>query len=342
MEKLQYSAQSSTGSRSDESFVRSGGKQKTISRELLNNAGVYFSVFIVFAVIVIATTNISISSFSDMAALGLDFFLLLFLSESMYINCSDSGMRHGMLTQIYIEAQQRYEEIKSKATDIKYYPHLYTFCSKYVEDELRAARTFILQARGIPYEKYEALYLGKSEVKILKYTSGLSGYQKDAIVKANAMTAAELTPEMLLRKGKGYRRQAPLGMSPESKKKLNFAFKFVEKFVITLGISVIVLDVVAEPSWVLFASVCMKLISVALSGFSGYKYGYDNVVVDTVAYMNDQAYLLEKAVQYADAIRQEEEQEQLPEEHAATGSSKARKKAYDKYGELSEFDKWWA
>jgi hypothetical protein len=336
MEKLQFSSQPSRESRSDDALARAGGRPKAISRELLNNAGVYFSIFIVFAVIVIATTDISVSSFSDMAALGLDFFLLLFLSESMYINCSDSGMRHGQLTQIYIDAQERYEQIKKKATDIKYYPHLYTFCSKYVEDELRAARTFILQSVGISYEEYEAQYLGKSESHV-RSSWGPSGPQKTAIVKANAMVSAELTPEMLLRKGKGYKRQSPLGMRPETKKNLNFFFKFVEKFVITLGISVIVLDVVAEPSWVLFASVCMKLISVALSGFGGYKFGYDNIVIDTVEFMNDQSYLLEQAVQFADNLPPEAEKNKEPLPAARPAPNKKRKPYEIDYPEEGDY-----
>lgn len=280
--------------------------QKALGKSLLNNAGIYVGIFIVFAVIVVVTTDIRVTSFQDMAALGLDFFLLLFCSQSMYVNCSDSGMRHGKQTQLYLDAEARFEASKSAVSDGAYYSRLYEFCQKYVFDELKAARTAVLMSRGISYKRYRKYFINKRE-SLIDRAPDLSESQKEAVKRANRMKAATLTPEMLMRRGSGYHRSMPLGMRPETKKKINFAVKFVKTFLLAFAISSIVLDVVAEPSWVLFASVCLKLLSVVLSGFGGYKFGYENIVVDTVGYLSAQADLMDQAMKYIDSTEANED-----------------------------------
>lgn len=272
---------------------------KALSKGLMNNAGIYISIFIVFAVIVVVTTEIRVTSFQDMAALGLDFFLLLFCSQSMYINCADSGTRHGKQSKIYRDADARFEEAKASVSEARYYGRLYEFCQKYVFDELRAARTAVLMSRGISYKRYCLLFINKKESQIDR-APDLSPAQIEAVKKANRMRPANLTPEMIMRRGSGYHRSLPLGIRPETKKRINFAVKFCKTFLLSFAISTIVLDVIAKPSWVLFASVCLKLLSVVLSGFGGYKFGYENVVVDTVGYLSAQADLMDQAKKYID------------------------------------------
>ena len=51
----------------------------------------------------------------------------------------------------------------------------------------------------------------------------------------------------------------------------------------------------------IFASVCLKLVSVIVNGFGGYRTGYENIVIDTVNYMNGQIDLMQQAIQYIEA-----------------------------------------
>jgi hypothetical protein len=60
----------------------------------------------------------------------------------------------------------------------------------------------------------------------------------------------------------------------------------------------IVVDFVIEPTWIMFVSCMLRLMLVVLNGFSGYKFGYENIVYDTVNYMDDQTDLMEQAIQY--------------------------------------------
>ena len=73
--------------------------------------------------------------------------------------------------------------------------------------------------------------------------------------------------------------------------------------------SIIALEIVADPSWVVFATVCFKLVSVIYNCFSGYRTGYTNIVVDSVNYMNAQIDLMQLAVQYIENTRSEETSE---------------------------------
>jgi hypothetical protein len=42
----------------------------------------------------------------------------------------------------------------------------------------------------------------------------------------------------------------------------------------------------------------MRILAVVVNGFSGYQFGYDNVTVDRVNYMNDQCDLMDQALRF--------------------------------------------
>lgn len=286
-------------SKFEESVVAENQVKNKLKKGFLNYAGIFVGVFLMFAVVVIVTTDISLTSFEEMAALGLDFFLLLFCSYSMYINCSDSGMRTGLASKLYTDALTTFETYKKSIVDRKLQARLPEFCRHFVEDELRNSRLEILAIVGISYEHYLKEYISLNEEDI-DARADLSKPQRDAIKKANKVKPIKLTPETIMKRGRGSYRRSPLSWKPESKKYLNFGVKFITTFLVALVMSMIVLDVVIEPTWVIFASVMLKLLAVVMNGFGGYKFGYENIVFDTVNYMSDQVDLMRQAIQYMD------------------------------------------
>ena len=58
----------------------------------------------------------------------------------------------------------------------------------------------------------------------------------------------------------------------------------------------------------------LKLLAVVMNGFTGYKFGYENIVFDTVNYMDDQTDLMNQAMQYFDAHPETEEEDDEDEE----------------------------
>ena len=300
MEKISSGISSQPAlSKFEESVVAENQVKNKLKKGFLNYAGIFVGVFLMFAVVVIVTTDISFTSFEEMAALGLDFFLLLFCSYSMYINCSDSGMRTGLSSKLYTDALTTFETYKKNIVERRLQARLPEFCRHYIKDELRNSRLEILAVVGISYDIYLKEFISMDDEDV-DARADLSKAQRKAIKKANAVKPIQLTPEMIMKRGRGSYRRAPLGLKPETKKLINFGGKFATTFLVALIMSMIVLDVVAEPTWVIFASCMLKLLAVVMNGFGGYKFGYENIVFDTVNYMSDQVDLMRQAIQYID------------------------------------------
>ena len=312
MEKIE-TQKSSRAEAFEQAVVSEHNQKKKVAKSLLNNAGIFVGVFLIFAVIVIVTTDIRITSFEEIAALGLDFFLLLFCSYSMYVNASDSGMRHGLQSDLYLDSLDRFSSKKKSIIDAQRQTRLHEFCRYYIDDELKNARMSVLAVVGFGYKEYRKKWLGLDEETIEKDPK-LSKVQKAALIKANAIKPVKLTPEMIMKRGRGSSRRAPLGTKPETKKSINFGVKFGSTLLISLVMSIIVLDMVVEPTWVIFASCMLKLLAVVMNGFTGYKFGYENIVFDTVNYMDDQTDLMNQAMQYFDAHPEPEDEDDEDEE----------------------------
>lgn len=312
MERIE-TQKSSRAEAFEQAVVSEHNQKKKVAKSLLNNAGIFVGVFLIFAVIVIVTTDIKITSFEQIAALGLDFFLLLFCSYSMYVNASDSGMRHGLQSDLYLDSLDRFSTKKKTIIDAQRQTRLHEFCRYYIDDELKNARMSVLAVVGFSYKEYRKKWLGLDE-ETIENDPKLSKVQKTALIKANAIKPVKLTPEMIMKRGRGSSRRAPLGTKPETKKSINFGVKFGSTFLISLVMSIIVLDMVVEPTWVIFASCMLKLLAVVMNGFTGYKFGYENIVFDTVNYMDDQTDLMNQAMQYFDAHPEPEEEDDEDEE----------------------------
>lgn len=281
----------------EENVLQEKAKKSKVAKNLINNAGILVGVFIMFAVVVIVTTDIRIVSLTEITSLGLDFFLLFFCSYSMYVACSDSGMRAGLLSKSYNEAIAAYEAKKRAIFDEDLQDGVFDFCRDYVATELKNARMSVLAPAGFTYRPYEVNWMNMSDRDILE-ADILSEPQKRTLIKANKIKPIKLNPEQIIRKGRNEGKRAPLSISPRTKKKIAFGTKFFTTLFLSLGIALIALEFVQEPSWEAFAAVTLKLLTIVINGFSGYKFGYENIVVDTVDYLSDQTDLLEQAYNF--------------------------------------------
>ena len=281
------------------------GHKKAATKTLLNNAGILVGVFIVFAVITIVTTDIKLADPEKFGQLGIDFFLLLFCTYSMYINCSDSGMRLGLRNEDYLAAVELFEDRKNVIKENKFQKKMYEFCRYYINKELENTKMNILMVVGFDYETYIDNFVGKSD-EFIQSIDNLTKPQKDAIIKANAIKPIKLTPEMILMRGRKTEQRSPLGITPQQKKAFNFGFKFISNLVIALFWTAIVIEFAIEPTWQLFVAIILRSLLIILNGFSGYKFGYENIVFDTTNYMNDQTDLMEQALQYFEENNKDE------------------------------------
>lgn len=274
-------------------------ERKKLSQHLLGNARTLIIVFILFTVIVVMTTDIRLVTVSSITDLGLDFFILLFASYGMYVCCVDGGVAKGYVASAYTEAVNDFKTYKEKI-EKSYLTRMDEFCNHYVDEELRKVRMQYLSVVCIPYDVYIEKYvnLGKKEVDSLP---DLKDGQKRAIKKANKVKRIKLTPEKIMTLGKTIHTRSVLAITPDAMKNIAFGKKIVKMSFISICMSMIALDVIMQPTWTVFAGVCLKLVAVVINGFDGYREGFANITVHTVNYVNNQSSLMQQAIQYIEA-----------------------------------------
>ena len=270
--------------------------KQRITKKILSNAGMICSCFLFFVAAVVLTTDIKgIQSVAQIAELGLSFVVILFLTYSMYFSCSDSGVKSGKASTMYIEICKRCDELKNRIITRNLYKTLVDFCKDYVRRELRNACIELLSPVNISYEEYEEKCKGKD----LETLEDLySKTQLKAIKRANKLKPIKLSADMICKRSRRGVRRNPLGMNPGTKKVINDAFSFAKITLTSLLTGAVVLDAVVDFSWATIVGVLLKLMPVVVNAFNGYKSGYENIVIDSVDYMNEQIDLMEQAIIY--------------------------------------------
>lgn len=276
-------------------------ERNKISRLILGNARTLMMVFILFTVVVVMTTDIRFVTISSIRDLGLEFFLILFASYAMYVCCADGGTVAGISTDVYKAAEKRFVELKERVLENSRYSRLNEFCDYYIAEELKKTRMYYLIVASIGYDEYLEKYakLSKSEIKT---KTELTKLQQKAIIRANRVKQIRFTPDMMTTmQGKSSLVRFSLYLTPKAYRRMAFGTKFVKMSLVAVAMSLIALQVILEPSWTVFAEVCLKLVTVVINGFDGRTMGYNNIVVDTVKFTNNQSDLMQQAIQYIDA-----------------------------------------
>lgn len=285
-------------SKMEQFITREQGIRKRVAKSLFGYGGIVISLFLCLVTIMVVTTDITISARSA-AEFSIDFFLLLFCSYAAYICCSDSGMKSGKDSSLYIETLKKFEETKQGIIKNKTHCILGEFCKDYIATELKNAKTYYLVSAGIDYEEYIKKYSSLEDDDIDKI-GGLTTAQKKAIMSANAVKPIKLSPERIIRQGGSNFRVSPLSISPGTRRGISYSVKFVTSMAVTLGMSYIFLDELSDPSWATFVLVCIKAGSVLYNCFSGYKCGYENIVIHSVQFMQEQISLMQQAEIFAE------------------------------------------
>lgn len=282
-------------------FEKISTERKKITQYIVGNARTLMIAFILFTVIVVMTTDIKLVTISSITDLGLEFFLLLFASYAMYVCCVDGGTSAGIATESYKTTEKRFAELKNQVLENSRYSRLNDFCAYYIAEDLKKTRMQYLLVASIRYDEYLERYAKLSKSEILALTE-LTKLQKKAIMRANRVKQIRFTPDMMTTMhGKSVFARFSLYMTPKTHKSLAFGTKFIKMSLVAGGMSLIALQVILEPSWTVFAEVCLKLATVVINGFDGRQMGYNNIVVDTVNYTNTQSDLMHQAIQYIDA-----------------------------------------
>lgn len=281
-------------SRFEQIVEKEQGVRKWMAKSVVGYGGIAISMFLMFITVMVVTTDITLS-WSSIARLSTDFFLLLFCSYASYICCADSGAKAGKISKAYTDVVKKIESLQQSLIDKKIHCILGDFCKEYIATELKNAKTYYLVMAGIDYDEYIAKY-SKLEDEQINGLNNLSAAQKKALISANAVRPIKLSPEQIIKQGGSGLRRSPLYLSPVTRKRANYIIKFVSIVAISLGMSLIAFNDISGSSWSIFVKICVKLGSVLYNCFSGYKNGYENIVVHSVSYMQEQISLMQQAI----------------------------------------------
>ena len=255
------------------------------------------SCVIVFIAFAIMTTNVQLASVFDFANLGLSFFIILFLSNLIYLINFSSSAKNSKLSDVFLEAKKRYDDTKTKLTELDWMRVLDEFCRSYVAKDLERARINILMRAGIKYEDFIEKYIGKSMAELKN--AKLSKEQLKVIKKAKAVKPIVLTSDMIFTfGGKVGTHRGPLGLSPGKKSAIKRSRKVVTSIFTSLITATIALEFVMQPSWQMFCFCLVKTIPILYNWFAGNRDGTDSVEIDLVGYIGTQSDLMSQAIQF--------------------------------------------
>ncbi len=272
-------------------------EKKIEPKSLIETAGYIISAAILFAVIIVMTTDIRGISFQSVASLSLQMFVLMFCSYGMYVSMYSNGIISAEKLTSYIEIIERYNEVRERIVSGDNHKRLYDFCRDCIESEQASRIEDVLAGIGISPERYEKLRFC-SRKNLLN--EKLTNTQIRAIRAARRIRPIKLTPEMLCKAGKAPIKRGVMHMQPAVRRKYDFIKKFITTAVTSCAMGFIAFEVFADPSWSTVCAVAFKVLMVALTGYSGYKRGYDNIAVDTVLYTQDQIDMLRQFEDWKD------------------------------------------
>lgn len=265
--------------------------KKKLSTTMVEKAGWIMAVVIMLVVIAVMTLDIKTVTVQKITELSLTAFLLLFCSYAMYGNMYHTGMLEGRRLDSYKKAIIKYDAIREEIRSKDVWVELREFCADFVQKELRECRENELYAGGVSYEEYLKYHrLSKREMEYKR----LPKKKIKAILDANWVEPLHFTAEMLYKTGSptGWR-FTPMHMSPSTKKTLDFASTLIKTVATSLCMCFIAFEMFATPSWETFVSVVVKLFTVAMTGYSGYRNGY-SLVTTEIIYTEDRIEYLEQ------------------------------------------------
>ena len=264
-------------------------------KSILEKAGFIMAAAIMLVVVVVMTTDVKGITFMAIADMSAQFFVLTFCTYGMYTNLYQNGTIAGERSDEYAEVVERYDSLRKgmKVNDL--HKRLTKFCREYVDTERRARCEDILVTVGVTWDQFlEYRHLSKRQL----VEKGLSDLTISAVLRAKRIRPIKLRADMLLKNGRTSMRRRALHVQPIVKKRADMAVHFIKTAVTNGALGLIVCEVLVNPSWETVGAVALKLISVAFSGYSGYRAGYANITVNAVTFMQDQIDLLEEFKQW--------------------------------------------
>lgn len=281
-------------------------KPEEIKHNLVKGIRSNTAYIIGFTILIVATlaffNDFNVQTAAGFQKLSVTVFFIAFCSYSMYINFSQKGVKDGKLDELYVKVSNENAELSQRFIEKGYMLDLPEFCDYWVTEELKNARLNILKSISIDYNTYltEYIDLDESRIKELK----LSDKCKNALIQANSTKPLQLSSDDIVRNDYALKnRKNPIGRNPQAVKKIDNITRLARTLFTSIGSSLIVLDALAEASFNSVAEALVKLLTIALNGYTGYRRGYDNIAVYSSSWLQDKNQKINEASKWIEAKR---------------------------------------
>lgn len=189
---------------------------KSVAGNVAKNLTTIGSLVVVFAFILIFLFDIELNT-KLTVRLAADAVVSAVLFQFFRAFQGEDGRKSGKADKDYLDSKQRYA---GKLNDLHRIgtSKIQAFCDEYVAENLRVRRVKILHQARVDFSAYEANYINADKRTIMR-TKELTRKQRLAVVAANNLRPAVLTPDMIVLGDFGSEMSASIMTPPSVKDK---------------------------------------------------------------------------------------------------------------------------
>lgn len=275
---------------------------KQFAGNVAKNLTTIGSVVVIFAFICIFLFDLEVNT-KVTVGLAADAVVSAILFQFFRSFQGEDGRKSGKADPDYIESKHRYEE------RVKDLPRIGTermqdFCDYYVAENLRTRRVKILHPARVDYALYEAKYIDVNKRTVMK-DKRLTRKQRLAVVSANKLHPAVLTPDMIVLGDFGSDLNAAILTPPSVKDKRQVKGGTVATVLMALFSSALAFGATAAPT---LAKAVYCFLKLCFMLFQGIKERYQKHILYSVDAVKYNDWLTAMIGRYEDFSSREKEE----------------------------------
>lgn len=233
----------------------------------------------------LVVTDFSITALTNITAEVIIYIISIWI---IYILSQRNGCRDGKHTDIYVSTMKAYFSVREKTYCMM--DKLSTWCRGYVLNDLKKRKTEVLVPNDVPYEDYTGKYKGKSS-RVLRRL-GLIRLQIKAVKEADRIKPYRLTASRLLTSHevdtKNNHARHPSEVAAKDTVYHLVRYAVMGMFIVNITYSAST----STDTQSAIIDMLIRVISLVLALYAGYKSGYYNQSVVAVNYTAEQTEML--------------------------------------------------
>lgn len=233
--------------------------------------------------------------------------LLYIITVTVFRSKYDTGLYKGRETEPYKKAVERFDTLAKEIADHLLVDRLRDWCNDFRRKDLADVRYNIISP-FMTYAEYEEKYLNLSNAQVNRLR--LNRSTKKAIKRANKVTPADLTSDMLLSRSFSttiFGKRKILPKSGEQQRERDLLLNYVNAFIRTFICGMFVVSIASDPTLDTFIQWLIRMVPIIMAFVTAPAAGYRNITDTTTRRINAQSGILD--VFFADKSKEDAEAE---------------------------------